>query len=116
MPPEVQLLVIVLAFVGFWLIVIRPARNAQRRTADLQRSVSVGDEVILTSGIFGTVRTLTEDKVGLEVAEGLVLTVARQAILRAVPDESGAESGAESEAEQDHPTDEPAADHSDDKE
>jgi preprotein translocase subunit YajC len=86
MPPELQLLVILVAFVGFWLIVIRPARNAQRRTARLQSELTVGDRVIISAGIFGTVRTLEDDRVGLEIAPGTTVTVARQAVVRVLQD------------------------------
>jgi len=42
--------------------------------------------VILSAGIFGTVRSIDDDRVGLEIAEGTVITVARQAVVRRVPD------------------------------
>lgn len=86
MPPEVQLLVIAVAFLGFWLIVLRPARNAQRRTMEVQQGLAVGDKVLLSAGIFGTVASLDDEKVGLELAPGTVVTVARQAVVRIIDD------------------------------
>jgi preprotein translocase subunit YajC len=90
MPPELQLLVILIAFVGFWLIVIRPARNAQRRTAQLQAELGVGDRVIISAGIFGTVVSIEDDRVGLEIAPGTTVTVARQAVVRVLEDSQAA--------------------------
>ncbi len=84
MPALVQWLVIVVALIGFWAIVMRPARTQQRRVAQLQHELMIGDEVILSSGIFGTVRALNEGRVELEVAPGTVLTVARQVVVRRV--------------------------------
>ena len=84
MPAYAQLLVIVVAMIGFWAIVMRPARNQQRRVQQLQSELEVGDEVVLSAGIFGTVRSLSEGKVELEVAPGTVLTVARQVVVRRV--------------------------------
>jgi preprotein translocase subunit YajC len=84
MPAPVQLLVIVAAMLVFWAVVMRPARNQQKRVAQLQDSLEVGQEVVLSSGIFGTVRALTEGRVELEVAPGTVLTVARQVVVRQV--------------------------------
>jgi preprotein translocase subunit YajC len=84
MPAPVQLLVIVAAMLVFWAVVMRPARNQQKRVAQLQDSLEVGQEVVLSSGIFGTVRALTEARVELEVAPGTVLTVARQVVVRQV--------------------------------
>src|SRR5690349_4020598 len=43
-------------------------------------SVGVGDEVVTTGGIHGTVRTLGDDTVELEIAPGVVVTLARGAI------------------------------------
>jgi preprotein translocase subunit YajC len=98
-PAYAQFLVIVVAMIGFWAIVMRPARSQQRRVEQLQRQLEVGQEVVLSSGIFGTVRALSEGRVELEVAPGTVLTVARQVVVRRVdeaearaepkPDQSG---------------------------
>jgi len=87
-PAEIQLLVIVIALLGFWAIVMRPARVQQRRVAQLQADVAVGDEVIISAGIFGTVVALEDDRVQLEIAPGTVITVARQVVVRRAPDES----------------------------
>lgn len=93
-PPEVTLLVIVIAFVGFWLIVLRPARASQQRVAALQQELEVGEEVIISAGIFGTIRSVEGDRVTLEIAPGTVITVARQVVVRRAPEESA--SGPES--------------------
>ena len=89
MPAYAQLLVIVAAMIGFWAIVMRPARNQQKRVEQLQNELEVGQEVVLSAGIFGTVRALNEGRVELEVAPGTVLTVARQVVVRRVADIDG---------------------------
>ena len=86
MSPELQLLVIVLALVGFWAIVMRPARLQQRRVAQLQEELAVGDEVIISAGIFGTIVALEGDTVRLEIAPGVVVTAARQVVVRRAPE------------------------------
>ena len=84
MSASAQLLVIVVAMLAFWAIVMRPARNQQKRVQQLQHQLEVGDEVVLSAGIFGRVRALTEGRVELEVAPGTVITVARQVVVRRV--------------------------------
>ncbi|MBV9831241.1 MAG: preprotein translocase subunit YajC [Marmoricola sp.] len=80
-----QLLILLLALVVFWFVAMRPGRNQQRRMQELQRDLEVGQEVVLSSGIFGTVRSLDDEgRVQLEVAPGTELTVARQAVVRRV--------------------------------
>lgn len=83
----VSLLPILGIFLIFWLLVIRPASRRQRKLQDVQRALQVGDPVITGSGIFGTVRSIEDDKVLLEVAEGVVLTVARQSVVGVREDE-----------------------------
>jgi preprotein translocase subunit YajC len=85
-PPEIQLLVIVIALVGFWAIVMRPTRVQQRRVAELQAELTVGDEVIISAGIFGTIVAIEDDRVQLQIAPGTVITVARQVVVRAAPE------------------------------
>jgi preprotein translocase subunit YajC len=82
MTAPVQLLVIVLAMIAFWAIVMRPARVQQRRVQQLQNELEVGQQVVLSAGIFGTVRALSEGKVEIEVSPGVVITVARQVVVR----------------------------------
>ena len=75
-----QFLPLVLIVVVFWLLILRPARRRQQDAARLQRSIGLGDKVMLTSGLFGTVRGLGDSDFELEVASGVVLTVHRQAV------------------------------------
>ncbi len=90
----------VLPFVGiallFWFLLIRPAQRRQREMGSLQRGLTVGDEVMLTSGIFGVVRSLDEETLQLEVAPGSVVKVARAAVGRvttATPPATGPATG-----------------------
>ena len=86
MPASAQLLVILVALVAFWAVVMRPARNQQRKVQQLQAELQVGQEVVLSAGIFGTVRSLSDSRAEVEVAPGVVLTVARQVVVRRVED------------------------------
>jgi preprotein translocase subunit YajC len=80
-PAELQLLVIVLALLGFWAIVMRPARVQQRRVAALQADLAVGDEVIISAGIYAEVVAIDDEKVRLQIAPGTVITAARQVVV-----------------------------------
>ncbi len=64
----------------FWLLFVRPAQRRQREMGSMQRGLSVGDEIMLTSGIFGTVRAVHDDSFSLEVADGVTLRVVRAAV------------------------------------
>ena len=75
---------LVLIVLAFWLLVIRPARKRQHEMTRIQNSVSVGSEVMLGSGIFGTVVSIGDDTLKLAVAPGTEIKVARQAVVRVV--------------------------------
>lgn len=64
----------------FWLLIIRPASRRQKELQRMQSSLSVGDEVMLTSGIFATIAEITDDHLRVEVAEGVTIRVVRGAI------------------------------------
>jgi len=96
---------LVLIAVVFWLLILRPARRKQQEAARLQRGLGVGDRVMLTSGMFGTVRRLEDETFDVEVAAGVVVTVHRQAVARivvsAAEDTPGEPTGQASEADGD---------------
>ena len=64
----------------FWLLVIRPGVRRERERRSMQSSLAVGDRVILTSGFFGTIRTLHNDRAEIELAPGTTVTVALGAV------------------------------------
>jgi preprotein translocase subunit YajC len=64
----------------FWLFIIRPAGRRQKELSRMQSSLDVGDEIVLTSGVYGTVRQLEDDHVRVEIAPGVTIKVARGAV------------------------------------
>jgi preprotein translocase subunit YajC len=64
----------------FWFAVLRPQQRRQQAAKQMQSALSVGDEVMLTSGIIGVVRSLDEKTVELEVSEGVSLKAVRAAV------------------------------------
>lgn len=79
----------------FWLLIIRPASRRTKELSRMQSALKVGDEVMLTSGIYGTLRELDEATVQVEIATGMSIKVARAAVgTVAQPDvEADAEGG-----------------------
>jgi preprotein translocase subunit YajC len=83
-----SLVPLVLIVAAAYLLLIRPARKRAQDVNNLQRSLTVGADVMLTSGIFGSVVGIDDDKVGVQVADGVVLTVHRGAIAKVVSEVS----------------------------
>ena len=78
------LIAIALMFLVFWVLIILPQQRRVRAHQALVRSIDVGDEVMTTSGLYGTIASLDEDEVMLEVAPGTTLRFARGAIAKKV--------------------------------
>lgn len=74
------LIPIVAILLIFWLLVLLPASRRQKQMREMQAALSVGDDVILTSGIFGTVAEVDDAHVLVEVAPGTTIKVARTAV------------------------------------
>ena len=75
------LILVVLAFVVLFVLPSRQRKKAQANAQAMQDSLTVGTPVMLTSGIHGTVAGLGEGTIDLEISPGVVITVARPAIL-----------------------------------
>lgn len=77
----IQLLPLLAVFAVFMLLVVLPARKRQRAVSEFQEQLAVGDSVVTSGGVFGTIARLADDRVGVEIADGIVVDVARPAIV-----------------------------------
>jgi len=66
--------------VAFFLLIVRPQRRRAQAHRLFVAALEVGDEVMTTGGIIGTIRSLDDELVDLEIAPGTVIRVARMAI------------------------------------
>ena len=69
-----------------WVLIVLPQRRQMAAHRQLVASLEVGDEVITTAGIYGTITELDADTAHLQVADGVVLRFARAAIGRKAAD------------------------------
>ena len=88
----------ILLIVGFYFLLIRPQRNRQRQQQALVAALEVGDEVMTTGGIFGTIVDIDDDEgtIILEIAPGTRIRMLRQGVSqRFVEDEYDEDEGDE---------------------
>lgn len=78
-------LIIVLFAVPLFLGTRKQKRAAQQQQ-DLQNSLTYGDRVMTTSGLYGTVVATSDDSIDLEVAPGVVTSWLRAAVREKVAD------------------------------
>lgn len=69
---------------AMYFLMIRPQRRRMRQTADLQKSIGEGDEIITTSGMYGFVTALDGDTVWLSIADDVEIRVSRAAVARKI--------------------------------
>jgi preprotein translocase subunit YajC len=79
-----QLLPFVVLIAAFYLLAIRPQQKRNKAHQELVASLVEGDRVITIGGMHGTVRTLEDDRVGLEVATGTIVEFARSAVAQKI--------------------------------
>ena len=65
-----------------YLLIIRPARKRQRDLLSVQQQLSPGVRVMTTSGLYATVREVTDSRIVLETSPGIRSTWARNAVAR----------------------------------
>ena len=76
----VSLMPFVLMIGIFYVLVLLPMRRRQKKIQDFQSGLKVGDRVITTSGIYGSVTRLDEKSVQVQIADKVRVDVARAAI------------------------------------
>ena len=64
----------------FYVLVLLPMRKRQRKVQDFQSALKVGDRIITTSGIYGSITKLDEKSVQVQIADKVRIEVARAAI------------------------------------
>jgi len=76
----------------FYFLLIRPQQRRAKAQQALLRSVEVGDEIVTTAGVFGTVTDIDEvdDVVTVEIAPGTRIRMVRAGIGRVVSDDDEA--------------------------
>jgi preprotein translocase subunit YajC len=84
------LLLLIVFIPLFWVMIIRPQQQRQRAHRALVAGLEAGDRVETFSGIHGTLVEVGDATVRVEVAPGVVVTMARLAVAGRV---GGAEPG-----------------------
>ncbi len=81
------LIVRVLLLVVMYVLMIRPQRQRQRDHQSLVEGAGVGDDILTTGGIYGTITRVEGDDVVVEIADGLNVHMTRRGIAAVLPPE-----------------------------
>ncbi len=72
----------------FYVLIMRPQRNRQRKVMQTQSAVVPGQRVRTTAGMYGTVVSGDDRDVVIEIAPGVQVSMLRRAIMEVVTDDS----------------------------
>jgi preprotein translocase subunit YajC len=86
-------LTIILLFVVMYFMLIRPQQKRRREAEEMQASLGPGDQVVTIGGLYGTVTSVDDESVMLEVAPGVQTRYVRAAIARVVTSAAQSEQG-----------------------
>lgn len=78
MAPSMILMVVM--FIVFWFMLIRPQQKRQREHAAMLASLKKGDQVVTNGGLIGKISDMTDDTLILEVQEKVRIRVLRSAV------------------------------------
>jgi preprotein translocase subunit YajC len=97
------LVLIVALFALVWFVLIRPQRRRSTEQVALIASLEVGDEIVSAGGLYGVIREVEGEELHVEISDGLVVRMARNAVVGIV------EQDEEDEEEPDDERTEPGA-------
>jgi len=78
----VSFIYIIFLMAIFYFLLIRPQQQRAKQHRQLVSELKANDKVVTVGGIHGIVKSLTEDTVSLEIANGIIVTFSRSSIAR----------------------------------
>lgn len=96
------LLALLITFGLMWVLLILPQQRRMKAHQAVVASLQVGDEVLTAGGVYGTITSVDEETLAVEVAPGIVLRVLRSAVTSRI----GPDDGSDAEDDVEDPEDE----------
>ena len=87
-----QFLIIMALMLGvMYVLMVRPQRQKQSQQQAMINDASIGDDVLTTGGIYGTITQAEGDDVVVEIASGISVHMTRRGIAAVLPPEEDVE-------------------------
>jgi preprotein translocase subunit YajC len=84
-PPGIDLIFLVLLFVVFYFLLIRPQMKRAKEHRTMVAALAKGDEVVTNGGLLGRITKVGDSFVTLEIADGLEVRVQKQSLATLMP-------------------------------
>ena len=79
--PLIQLIPFVLVLAIFYFVILLPMKKKQKKVEEFLNALKVGDKVVTSGGLFGSIAKLGEQAVQLQIAPNVRVDVSRAAIV-----------------------------------
>ena len=79
--PLIQLIPFALVLAIFYFVILLPTRNRQKKVEAFLAALKVGDKVVTSGGIFGSIAKIGDDSVQLQIAPNVRVDISRAAIV-----------------------------------
>jgi preprotein translocase subunit YajC len=78
------LLALLITFGLMWVLLILPQQRRMRQHQAVVASLEPGDEVVTAGGVYGTITSVDQETLAVEVAPGITLRILRSAVTQRV--------------------------------
>jgi preprotein translocase subunit YajC len=79
--PLVQLIPFALVLAIFYFVILLPMKKRQKKIQEFLAALKVGDKVVTSGGIYGSIAKLGEDTVQLQIAQNVRVDMSKAAIV-----------------------------------
>ena len=79
--PLVQLIPFALVLAIFYFVILLPMKKRQKKVQEFLQALKVGDRVVTSGGLYGSITKLTDESVQLQVAQNVRVEIARSAVV-----------------------------------
>jgi preprotein translocase subunit YajC len=70
-----------------YFVLVRPQRRRQQQQNEMISELKVGSEILTAGGVYGTVKTLGDDELTVEIAPGTIVKLDKRAVAMVVPED-----------------------------
>jgi preprotein translocase subunit YajC len=78
--PWIQFLPFVLVLAIFYFVILLPMKRRQKKVQQFLEALKVGDRIVTSSGIYGTITRITDRTVKVQIAERVNIELSKAAI------------------------------------
>jgi preprotein translocase subunit YajC len=83
--PLMQMLPLVLIFVVFYFLLIRPQTKRAKEHRAMVAALAVGDEVVTGGGLLGKVTEVSDQFLTVEISDGVAVKIQRHTVQSVLP-------------------------------